>query len=67
MIKDRDKEEKLFTKRLGEPVDGDQVSLTDADGNILFRDTVLTDKLANFNRERILERVANAKGWGAHD
>ena len=32
MIKDRDKEEKLFTKRLGEPVDGDQVSLTDADG-----------------------------------
>ena len=66
MIKDRDKEEKLFTKRLGEPVDGDQVSLTDADGNILFRDTVLTDKLANFNRERIPERVVHAKGWGAH-
>lgn len=66
MIKDRDKEEKLFTKRLGEPVDGDQASLTDADGNILFRDTVLADKLANFNRERIPERVVHAKGWGAH-
>ena len=51
---------------LGEPVSGDQASESDAEGNILLRDTVLTDKLAAFNRERIPERVVHAKGWGAH-
>ena len=59
-------DDNLFTKRLGEPVSGDQASESDAEGNILLRDTVLTDKLAAFNRERIPERVVHAKGWGAH-
>ena len=60
------KDDNIFTKKLGEPVSGDQVSLSDAEGNILLRDTVLIDKLAAFNRERIPERVVHAKGWGAH-
>lgn len=59
-------DDNLFTKRLGEPVQTDQVSESDAEGNILLRDSVLIDKLSAFDRERIPERVVHAKGWGAH-
>ncbi len=36
-----------------------------ARGPILLQDTVLLDELANFDRERIPERVVHAKGSGA--
>ena len=35
-------------------------------GPILLQDFHLVDKLANFDRERIPERVVHAKGSGAH-
>jgi catalase len=35
-------------------------------GPVLLQDVTLIDKLAKFDRERIPERVAHAKGAGAH-
>ena len=51
----------------GAPLGDDQNSLTAGPrGPILLQDTHLLDKLADFNRERIPERVVHAKGAGAY-
>jgi catalase len=45
----------------------DEHSLTvGADGPILLQDHYLLQKMAQFNRERVPERVVHAKGGGAH-
>ena len=50
----------------GTPVASDSHSLTlGADGAILLHDRYLIEKLAQFNRERVPERVVHAKGGGA--
>ena len=54
---------KLFTTEAGTPVYDDQNSVTVGDhGTVLMKDVHLIEKLAHFNRERIAERVACAKG-----
>ena len=58
--------EKLTTSS-GSTVDNNQNSLTvGVNGPTLLQDFHLIDKLANFDRERIPERVVHAKGAGAH-
>lgn len=57
---------KTLTTATGAPVSDNQNSLTaGARGPIVFEDFHLFEKLANFNRERIPERVVHAKGSGA--
>jgi len=59
--------DRIITTSNGNPVDNNQNSLTaGANGPILLQDFHLVDKLANFDRERIPERVVHAKGSGAH-
>ncbi|MDR2566631.1 MAG: catalase [Bifidobacteriaceae bacterium] len=54
------------TTLTGEPVASDAHSLSvGADGAIALHDHYLVEKLAQFNRERIPERVVHAKGGGA--
>ena len=56
-----------LTTSQGAPVDDNQNSLTVGPrGPLLLNDVTLIDKLAKFDRERIPERVAHAKGTGAH-
>lgn len=56
-----------MTNDLGARIDSNQYSLTAGPrGPILLQDTVLIEKLAKFDRERIPERVVHAKGGGAH-
>jgi catalase len=56
-----------LTTSTGSPVDDNKNSLTAGEyGPILLSDVHLIDKLAHFDRERIPERVAHAKGAGAH-
>lgn len=56
-----------LTTATGTPVADNQNSLTAGQrGPILMQDVHLLEKLAHFNRERILERVVHAKGAGAH-
>ena len=51
----------------GAPVSSDEHSLTvGRDGPILLQDHYLIEKMAQFNRERVPERVVHAKGSGAH-
>src|ERR1700730_4271557 len=51
----------------GRPVGDNQNSLTVGPrGPIVFEDYQLFEKMAQFNRERIPERVVHAKGSGAH-
>lgn len=59
---------KILTNDAGLKVDNDQASLTTGEklGYTVFKDSYLFDKLAEFNRERIPERVVHAKGSGAH-
>ena len=60
------KEATQLTDSNGKPIDGNQDSLTAGEyGPIVVMDTHLIDKLANFDRERIPERVVHAKGAGA--
>jgi len=48
------------------PAPSDEYSLTvGPDGPVLLQDTYLIQKMAQFNRERIPERVVHAKGGGA--
>ena len=55
------------TTQTGAPVASDENSLTvGADGVTALHDRYLIEKLAQFNRERIPERVVHAKGGGAH-
>ena len=54
------------TTNAGAPVASDAHSLAvGADGPIVLHDHYLVEKLAQFNRERVPERVVHAKGGGA--
>ncbi|MFG2829213.1 catalase [Streptomyces sp. NPDC048434] len=55
------------TNNAGIPVESDEHSLTvSPDGPILLQDHYLIEKMAQFNRERVPERVVHAKGAGAY-
>lgn len=55
------------TTNAGVPVESDEHSLTiGPDGPILLQDHYLIEKMAQFNRERVPERVVHAKGGGAY-
>jgi catalase len=55
------------TTDAGIPAGSDEFSLTvGANGPILLQDHYLIQKMAQFNRERVPERVVHAKGGGAH-
>ncbi|MDQ0941039.1 catalase [Streptomyces sp. V1I1] len=55
------------TNNAGIPVESDEHSLTiSSDGPILLQDHYLIEKMAQFNRERVPERVVHAKGAGAY-
>ncbi|MCX5445033.1 catalase [Streptomyces nigrescens] len=55
------------TNNAGVPVGSDEHSLTvSPDGPILLQDHYLIEKMAQFNRERVPERVVHAKGAGAY-
>ncbi|WP_275463121.1 catalase [Streptomyces noursei] len=55
------------TTNTGIPVESDEHSLTvSPDGPILLHDHYLIEKMAQFNRERVPERVVHAKGSGAY-
>ena len=54
------------TTNAGAPVASDAHSQSvGADGPIVLHDHYLVEKLAQFNRERIPERIVHAKGGGA--
>ena len=54
------------TTNAGIPVASDEHSLTQGtDGGILLHDHYLIEKMAQFNRERVPERIVHAKGSGA--
>ncbi|MFB9376853.1 catalase [Kineococcus gynurae] len=54
------------TTNAGIPVRSDEHSLTQGPGGgILLHDAYLIEKMAQFNRERVPERVVHAKGGGA--
>ena len=54
------------TTNAGAPVESDEHSLTQGEaGGILLHDHYLIEKMAQFNRERVPERVVHAKGGGA--
>ena len=58
---------KVTTTDAGIPAASDEHSLTvGPDGPILLQDHYLIQKMAQFNRERVPERVVHAKGGGAH-
>ncbi|MBW0435708.1 catalase [Leptospira yasudae] len=58
---------KTLTTAGGHPVPQNQHSVSAGPrGPLLIQDTHLIEKLAHFNRERILERVVHAKGAGAY-
>src|SRR3982074_527068 len=55
------------TTDAGIPAPSDEFSLTvGPDGPILLQDHYVIQKMAQFNRERVPERVVHAKGGGAH-
>ncbi|WP_035957730.1 catalase [Bryobacter aggregatus] len=57
----------VLTTNGGVPVGDNQNSKTaGADGPVVLEDIHLIEKLANFDRERIPERVVHARGTGAH-
>ena len=61
-----DSSPKPTTTDAGIPVHSDEYSLTvGPQGPILLQDHYLIEQMANFNRERIPERQAHAKGGGA--
>jgi catalase len=58
---------RILTTESGALVDDNQNSQTaGADGPVLLQDQHLIEKLAQFNRERIPERIVHARGSGAH-
>jgi catalase len=58
---------RVTTTDAGIPAASDEHSLTvGPDGPILLQDHYLIQKMAQFNRERVPERVVHAKGGGAH-
>ncbi|KOT87878.1 catalase [Streptomyces sp. NRRL F-5755] len=55
------------TTNAGIPVESDEHSLSvGSDGPLLLQDHYLIEKMAQFNRERVPERVVHAKGSGAY-
>ncbi len=57
----------VSTTDAGIPAASDEHSLTlGPDGPILLQDHYVIQKMAQFNRERVPERVVHAKGGGAH-
>src|SRR5665647_731738 len=57
----------VTTTDAGIPAASDEFSLTAGpNGPILLQDHYLIQKMAQFNRERVPERVVHAKGGGAH-
>src|SRR4051812_14776762 len=55
-----------LTNNFGAPLPSNEHSLTAGErGPVLLQDHFLIEKLAHFDRERIPERVAHAKGAGA--
>ena len=55
------------TTDAGIPAPSDEYSLTvGPSGPILLQDHYVIQKMAQFNRERVPERVVHAKGGGAH-
>ncbi len=62
-----DKKPNYTTTDAGIPAPSDEHSLTiGPNGPILLQDHYLIQKMAQFNRERVPERVVHAKGGGAH-
>jgi catalase len=62
-----DKHKKVTTTDAGIPASSDELFLTvGPNGPILLQDHYLIQKMAQFNRERVPERVVHAKGGGAH-
>ncbi|MPZ88771.1 MAG: catalase [Nitriliruptorales bacterium] len=62
-----DEQRPVTTTDAGIPAPSDEHSLTAGpDGPILLQDHYLIQKMAQFNRERVPERVVHAKGSGAH-
>ncbi len=62
-----DNEPRRTTTDAGIPASSDEHSLTvGPDGPILLQDHYVIQKMAQFNRERVPERVVHAKGGGAH-
>jgi len=58
--------EQITTTNSGAPAGSDDHSLTQGtQGPILLHDHYLIEKLAQFNRERVPERIVHAKGAGA--
>lgn len=59
-------EQPFTTTTAGAPVASDEHSQTvGADGPVVLHDHYLVEKLAQFNRERVPERIVHAKGGGA--
>ncbi len=57
----------MMTTNSGRPVGDNQNSVTVGPrGPVVFEDYILFEKMAQFNRERIPERVVHAKGAGAY-
>ncbi len=62
-----DSERPRTTTDAGIPATSDEHSLSvGRDGPILLQDHYVIQKMAQFNRERVPERVVHAKGGGAH-
>ncbi|MDX6593290.1 MAG: catalase [Gaiellales bacterium] len=62
-----DEHDPITTTDAGIPAASDEYSLTvGSDGPILLHDHYVIQKMAQFNRERVPERVVHAKGGGAH-
>ena len=62
-----DKKPPVTTTDAGIAAASDEHSLTAGpNGPILLQDHYLIQKMAQFNRERVPERVVHAKGGGAH-
>ncbi|HET8913563.1 MAG TPA: catalase [Ktedonobacteraceae bacterium] len=66
MSDQRDKQIPITTTDAGIPASSDEFSLSvGPDGPLLLQDHYLIQKMAQFNRERVPERVVHAKGSGA--
>src|SRR6266566_3187773 len=65
-MSDQREQRPITTNDAGIPASSDEYSLTvGPDGPVLLQDSYLIQKMAQFNRERIPERVVHAKGGGA--
>ncbi len=66
MSDQHEQQKPITTTEAGIPVSSDEYSVTvGPDGPVLLQDSYLIEKMAQFNRERVPERVVHAKGSGA--